>query len=275
MVSETPRPTVVGLDAWARLEGVHGEYDKLRHRGRAGPAGRWGGEPKHQLAAAAMGLKVGEDFTVKAAFGTDATWRVAEIKHKYLHALHDVMENFQAQFPDARGFYTLKMKEGDIKPASIEIKRVSRATKARRTLSAATLPMGMVATPHGGDAISSPTMSDRWIMTSTAAPARQGNATPLMRWSNNIVRRARMLDTYTAWTVATMDAFDVLVAVFGKLVIPRSCIDELRGLRGRDQFGGENRSMTIAWHDGQYIRQEHTRRNGGTQRLHFGSDRKD
>ncbi len=62
--------------------------------------------PKHQLAAAAMGLKVGEDFTVKAAFGTDATWRVAEVKHKYLHALHDVMGNFQTRFPDAQGFYT-------------------------------------------------------------------------------------------------------------------------------------------------------------------------
>ena len=187
---ETPRPTVVALDAWASLEGVHGEFDKLRHRGRAGPAGRWVVSPKHQLAAAAIGLKVGEDFTVKAAFGTHATSRVAEIKHKYLHALHDVMENFQTQFPDARGFYTLKMKEGDVQPALDEIKRVS---ESNRKLAELYLFCRWVWWRPGSGATpsASPTMSDRWIMTSTAAPARQGNATPLMRWSNNIVRRAR------------------------------------------------------------------------------------
>lgn len=257
---ETLRPTIVGLDAWVRLEGARGELASfVIANGLDRPADGLV-SPKHQLAAAAMGLKVGEDFTVKAAFGTDATWRVAEVKHKYLHALHDVMGNFQTRFPDAQGFYTLKMKEGDVQPALNEIKRVSESNRKLADLYLLQhLPMGMVASRLGGDAISFAdyVRSLDHDISTCAGTAQERDA------AHDVVEQHRaagaVFDTYTAWTVATMDAFDVLLAVFGKLVVPRSCIDELRGLRDRDEFGGEGRSMTIAWHDGQYIRQEHTR----------------
>lgn len=257
---ETPRPTVVGLDAWVRLGGTHGEStDFVIADGPDRPADRVV-SPKHQLAAAAMGLKVGEEFTVKAAFGTDAVWRVAEIKHKYLHALHDVMETFQTRFPDAKGFYTLKMKEGDVQPALDEIKRVSEGNRKLADLYLLQhLPMGMVASRLGGDAISFAdyVRSLDHDIAACVGTAQERDA------AQEVIAQHRaagvVLDTYTAWTVATLDAFDVLIAVFGKVVIPRSCIDELRALRDNNEFGGEDRSMTIAWHDGQYVRQEHTR----------------
>jgi hypothetical protein len=170
------------------------------------------------------------------------------------------MRNFQTRFPDAQGFYTLKMKEGDVQPALNEIKRVSESNRKLADLYLLQhLPMGMVATRLGGDAISFADYVrslDHDIGT-CAGMAQEREA------AHDVVEQHRaagaVFDTYTAWTVATMDAFDVLLAVFGKLVVPRSCIDELRRLRDRDELGGEGRSMTIAWHDGQYIRQEHTR----------------
>jgi tetratricopeptide (TPR) repeat protein len=264
---ETPRPTIVGLDAWVRLEGAHGESASFVIEDGPDQPADGVVSAKHQLAAAAMGLKGGENFTVKAAFGTDATWRVAEIKHKYLHALHDVMGNFQTRFPDAKGFYTLKMQEGDVQPALDEIKKVSESNRKLADLYLLQhLPMGMVATRLGGDAISFAdyVRSLDHDIDTCAGTAQERDA------AHEVVDQHRaagaVLDTYTAWTVATMDAFDVLVAVFGKLVIPRSCIDELRGLHDRDQFGGQDRSMTIAWHGGQYIRQEHTREEMETRR---------
>jgi tetratricopeptide (TPR) repeat protein len=257
---ETPRPTTVELDAWVRLEGAHGESASfVIAEGQDRPADGLV-SPKHQLAAGAMGLKVGEGFTVTAVLGAATTWRVAEIKHKYLHALHDVMGNFQTRFPDAQGFYTLKMKEGDVRPALDEIKRVSESNRKLADLYLLQhLPMGMVATRLGGDAVSFAdyVRSLDHDIDTCSGTAQERDA------ARDVVAQHRaagaVLDTYTAWTVATIDAFDILAAVFGNLVIPRSCIDELRALRDRDQFAGEDRSMTIAWHDGHYFRQEHTR----------------
>jgi tetratricopeptide (TPR) repeat protein len=257
---KTPRSRVVGMDAWVRLEGSHGEaHSFLVADGPDRPADGLV-SASHPLAAAAMGLKVGDEFTIKAALGDDTTWRVAEIKHKYLHALHDVMANFQTRFPDAKGFYTLKMKEGDVQPALDQVKKVSESNRKLADLYLLQhLPMAMVASRLGRDAVG---FAEYVRSLDHDIETCVGNA-PERDAAREIINRHRaagaVLDTYTAWTVATMDAFDVLLSVFGKLVIPRSSIDELRSLRDKDDLGGDGRSMTIAWHNGQYIRQEFTR----------------
>ncbi|WIG53608.1 MAG: hypothetical protein OJF48_004528 [Afipia sp.] len=257
---KTPRSRVVGLDAWFRLEGSHGETQSFLIAD--GPDRPADGQVSvsHPLAAAAMGLKVGDEFTIKAALGDDTTWRVVEIKHKYLHALHDVMANFQTRFPDAKSFYTIKMKEGDVQPALDQVKKVSESNRKLADLYLLQhLPMTMVASRLGRDAVG---FSEYVRSLDHDIETCIGNA-PERDAAREIINRHRaagaVLDTYTAWTVATMDAFDVLLAVFGKLVIPRSSIDELRSLRDKDDLGGNGRSMTIAWHNGQYIRQEFTR----------------
>lgn len=70
-------------------------------------------------------------------------------------------------------------------------------------------------------------------------------------------RWGRCVDTYTAWTAATMDALDVLRSVFGTIMVPQSVIDELRTVRDEQEVRAEP-SMTVAWHNGEFIRQEHT-----------------
>src|SRR4051794_14754744 len=94
-----PRMRRVGVGAWVRLQGTHGEsHSFIVADGNDRPA-EGILSPRHPIAAAAMGLKVGAGFTIASAFGDDAQWRVAEIKHKYIHALHDIMEHFQTRFP--------------------------------------------------------------------------------------------------------------------------------------------------------------------------------
>lgn len=257
---KTPRSRVVGMDAWFRLEGSHGEAQSfLIADGPDRPADGLV-SVSHPLAAAAMGLKVGDEFTIKATFGDDVTWRVAEIKHKYLHALHDVMANFQTRFPNAKGFYTLKMEEGNVQPALDEVKRVSESNRKLADLYLLQhLPIAMVASRLGRDAVG---FADYVRSLNHDLETCVGNA-PERDAARELLGRHRaagaVLDTFAAWTIATMDAFDVLLAVFGKLVIPRSSIDELRSLRDKDDLGSGEKSMTIAWHNGQYIRQEFTR----------------
>jgi hypothetical protein len=256
----TPRPKVVGPDTWVRLEGRHGQTHSVLIT--SGPDRPADGQISitHPLAVAAAGRAVGDEFSLKAAFGSDQVWRIAEIKHKYLHALHDVMAHFQARFPDAKGFYTIKTKEGDVKPALDEIKKVSESNRKIADLYLVQhWPMSMIAARLGRDTVG---FADYIRSLDHDIETCVGN-TPERDAARDVIMQHRaagaVLDTYAAWTAATTDTLDVLQDVFGKLVIPRSCLDELRSLRERDGLYGDGRQMTIAWHNGQFIRQEFTR----------------
>ena len=254
-----PHSSVVGLDAWVRLEGEHGETQSfLIVDGLDRPAdGHL--TVKHPLVAAALRLKVGNEFTIEAAFGTGAKWRVAEVKHKYLHALHDVMANFQTRFPDAKGLYAVRMEQGNIQPLLRHVRQVSETNRKLADLYLNQhIPMTMVASRLGHDGVG---FANYLRSLNHNIETCVGNDLE-RRAARDIILKHRsagaVLDAYTAWTAATMDALDVLVSVFARLVIPRSCIDELRGLRAQDDVAGE-RSMAIAWHNGQYLREEVTR----------------
>ncbi|MDX8522062.1 hypothetical protein RFN30_27990 [Mesorhizobium sp. VK23D] len=257
----TPRPGSVGPDMWVRLEDEHGRsYAFLITETADRPAD---GVVKvdHSIAAAALGRRVGDSFTVKAAYGPDTTWRVMEIKHKYLHALHDVMANFQTRFPDAQGFYTIHMKGDDVQPALDDVRRVSESNRKLADLYLLQhMPMAMVAARLGRDSVG---FADYVRSLGHDIETCIGNV-PEQETARQVLVHHRaagaVLDTYTAWTAATMDILDVLRAVCGKLAVPRSTMDELQSLRAPDDLGAKGRSMTIAWHNGQFVRQMLTRK---------------
>ncbi|MCI4680609.1 hypothetical protein K9U39_19920 [Rhodoblastus acidophilus] len=151
-----PPTTRVGVDAWVRLEGVNGEtFRFIIEDGVDRPADGIL-SPKHPIAAAAIGLEVDASFEQKKAIGGDTTWRVAEIKHKYLHALHDVMENFQTRFPELTGIHKFSIRDGDIQPALDEVRRVSEANRQLADLYLAQhLPLALAAAAVGRDVIPS------------------------------------------------------------------------------------------------------------------------
>jgi cellulose synthase operon protein C len=209
-----PTLDAVGVDAWIRLQGPHGEsHSFLVAEGADRPA-EGVLSPTHTIAAAAFGLKVGETFELKNGIGDDFEWRVAEIKHKYLHALHDVMENFQTRFPDAKGLYRLAIRDGDIQPALAQVRKLSESNRRLADLYLVQhFPMTMVASQFGGDPIGFAEYIrslDRNIETCVGAEPERVTA------RETIVRHraaGAVLDTYTVWTAATMDVLGVLVAV--------------------------------------------------------------
>lgn len=254
-----PVVDVVGIDSFVRLEGEHGQIDAfLIAEGENRPA-EGIVSLSHSTAAAAMGLKVGDTFEMSAAFGENRKWRVAEIKHKYLHALHDVMENFEKRFPDAQGFYSVSMEEGDIQPALDQVRRVSEGNRKFADLYLLqSVPLNMASERLGGDAVGFADYIrslDADIRTCVGMEAERLTARSLI-----VSRRASgaVLDTYTAWTLSTMDAFDAAKAVFGTMVVPQSVIDELRIVADKHDTTRDD-SMTLIWHDGEYIRHVHTK----------------
>ena len=99
-----------------------------------------------------------------------------------------------------------------------------------------------------------------------------GNEPERLAARETIVRHraaGAVLDTYTAWTLATMDALDVLVAVFGTVLVPQSVVDELRSLCDKEERS-DGPSMTVSWHNGQFFRQEHTPEDNRARRRFIG-----
>ncbi|MBG0792025.1 hypothetical protein IYY11_00730 [Methylocystis sp. H62] len=264
-----PSGEVVAVDTWIRLESdPHGVHAFLIEEGEDQPADNIL-SPSHPTVAAALGLKVGDEFDMPAGLGGARKWRVAEIKHKYLHALHDVMENFEKRFPHAEGFYTIATEEGDIQPVLDQVRRVSESTRKLADLYLQNnCPMSLVASKRGGDVI--PFVEyvrslDFDIRTCVGTETERISAQQvLMQYRST----GAVLDTYTAWTVATMDAFDVMKSVFGLIIVPQSVVDELRALRDEGECTAE-RSMTISWHNGEYVRRVYTAEDIGVRRRYI------
>lgn len=253
-----PSAEVVAIDTWVRLESDQREVHAfLIEDGEDRPANDVL-SPSHPTVAAALGLKVGDEFDMPAGLGGARKWRVAEIKHKYLHALHDVMENFEKRFPHAEGLYSIATEEGDIQPVLDQVRRVSESSRKLADLYLQNnCPIGLVVSKRGGDVIrfvEYVRSLDFDIRTCVGTETERIAAQQvLMQYRST----GAVLDTYTAWTVATMDAFDVLKSVFGLVIVPQSVVDELRAMRDEEECTAE-RSMTIAWHNGEYVRHEYT-----------------
>jgi len=261
-----PPTAVVAADTWVRLEGDrHERHAFLIEEGADRPADDVV-SPTHPIAAAALGLRVGDEFELPVAFGGTRRWRVAEIKHKYLHALHDVMENFENRFPDAKGFYTITMQDGDIQPALEQVRRVAESNRNRADLYLKhNCPISFVTSKGERDSIRFVEyirFLDFDIRTCLGTEPERLAARGLIEAHR---KAGLVLDAYAAWTVSTMDAFDVLEAVFGRPIVPQTVIDEIKTLR-EEQEATAPRSMTMTWHDGQYIRQEHTAEEIATRR---------
>jgi tetratricopeptide (TPR) repeat protein len=251
-----PMPESAGVDVWVRLASDDGQsHAFLIEEGEDRPA-EGIISPSNPTAVAVDGLGVGDEFKLPAGFGDKRSWRVKELKHKYLHALHDVMENFEKRFPEAHGFRKITMLDGDITPALEQVRQASEGSRKRADLYLRQhVPLNMVAARSGGDTIGFAEYIESLdfdIRTSVGTETERLAARALVE---SYKSEGVVLDTYTAWTVATMDSFDILKGVFGNIVVAQSTIDELLALRDRLEVGP---SMTVGWRDGQYIKQEHT-----------------
>jgi hypothetical protein len=77
-----------------------------------------------------LGKKNGDIFEVPRRYDPE-TWKIKEIKTKYLHALHVIMDDFEWRFPDADGLWQVRTRDQDITPI-LDITR-ARAEANRET----------------------------------------------------------------------------------------------------------------------------------------------
>ena len=134
-----PRQTVdsipvVATGTWIRLTPGRGEsYEALVGEGADR---RWGAraDPTNPFVAKALGLKVGDSFEHEAASGLHDTWTVKEVKPRWLQALHYLSKDFGRRFPDAHGFFSIPIAEGEIEPVLEQVRRHGEASTRQANL---------------------------------------------------------------------------------------------------------------------------------------------
>ena len=78
--------------------------------------------PGHAVARKTIGLRAGDAFTILESPMGKETATITEVKHKYLHALHESMNSFQYRFPDVPAMWMFSIApspDGGIDPKPI------------------------------------------------------------------------------------------------------------------------------------------------------------
>lgn len=246
----------VGADTFVRLEGPHGQKEEfVVDDGES----FWGIEHRplsHDIVKMVAGKRAGETVVIPKSFGADETWKVGEVKSKFLHLLHDAMEHFETRFRGFDGLTKVTLKGEDITPVLEAVRSRAEATRETAKLyTDKTLPLEWVARMCGGDVISFASYIRSLgfpIFTCVGTHAERAAGLELADARHG---RGAVLDTYTAAVAARIGILPFLKQYFGTLYVSRSAIDVLDRMiaKARAELGQD--SMSISWQSGEYVRQ--------------------
>jgi hypothetical protein len=256
---QIPMPTEVGVDSSFRIESEDGKVLWLTIEGSEDRVAEGRISTSNAFATNAIGHAVGYKFTLKHGFDKLQEWTIKEIKHKFLYLLHDILENFETQFPGVRGISTVSMKDGDIEPVLSQVRKLGQQReKVIELYTQKNLPLAVVAAQTHRDPVS---FADEVRASGHDIKACIGQHVERIEALQTIAQHKAagvVLDTFTAWTVAQLDLFELLQNIFGQVVIPRSVFHDLESLLGQREFD-ERQSLSMGWHNGEFYKHAHTR----------------
>lgn len=213
-------------------------------------------DSSHPIAEAAQGKTVGQEVLVPQALGNSLAWTVAEIKHRYLHAFHDVLENFQTKFPTANGLFSVTLKDDDISPVLEQVRLLSeRGEKAVDLHTKTGIPIQLAAGLFHENPISYAYGVRDLDQDIKCCLGTYTERTAAFNVIENCDRRGTVLDAYAAWTAATLDVFDLIERILGPVFIAQSTLDDLLTFRGSDDFNGRS-SLSLVHRGGETYKEE-------------------
>jgi hypothetical protein len=213
--------------------------------------------PDHHLSRLFIGQEKDATVILTPVVGTEERWRVVEIKHKYLALLHESTETLPSRFPDAGGFHRFESQEGDVSSVLAEMKRLGEQDEQifRHYIDDG-YPLALVASLRGkstvefaGHVVSRGDM----IRTCLGTNQERNAAVRLVRAARS---RGIVFDTYTVWVTQQLGLLGALKALFPRVAVPRSSIDELREWQDRIEPESDEPLRTIGYANGQHFREE-------------------
>ena len=246
---------VVAPGVWVRLTPIQGEaYEALVGEAADRP---WGekADPSNAFVAKVLGLTTGDAFEHVNAIGVTETWTVAEVKPRWLQAFQHLSKNFIQRFPDARGFASVPMAEGDIEPALEHVRRHSEALRLRANLYLVDkCPIAFVAGDWPGGSIA---FAEYLLSIGEGVRVCQGTADERIEALAIIEDNGRsgaVLDALTAWCASGLGVFSVLEERLGPLAIPANELGRLQAMLDDPVGEADEETMSLTYQDGKYIR---------------------
>jgi tetratricopeptide (TPR) repeat protein len=214
--------------------------------------------PDHLLAKRLAGKNVGD--IVELPDKTQAT--IIWIKPKVLHALHDVMENFNNRHPEARGLERVRVepgKEGGFEPMLERVRdRHDAIQQVGQLYDSGAMPIALVGRSLGCDPVeamvglasnghSIGSCDGNHLERETAVAAIDANS-----------GRGCVVDAITLHVIRRLKLEAAVTAVCGPIkIVDESTLRIQRKIHElRERI--DEPDMSISWHDGQYCRQDTT-----------------
>ncbi|MFZ1681902.1 MAG: hypothetical protein WAT70_12860 [Rhizobiaceae bacterium] len=249
-------PATVQEGAWVEITGPKGETNSfLLHHGPDRPSDRVYGL-SHQYALQTLNRAVGDEFSVPHPTGPQV-WRITQIKSRYLHAFHDITEHFNERFPDHQGFWKITTHGDDISELLAVVQKQGEDRDRKLLLyHEKSIPLQVMA--GQGNVIF---FMETVRATGGEIKTCQGTAPErdrTQRWIDEHKSSGAVLDTLTFWTVADLEAVDVLKAVFGRVVVSRPTSDDISELKNEQVYDGNRKSGTTSYYKGQFSYTENT-----------------
>jgi hypothetical protein len=246
--------STIGIDCWVRAERMDGHMLTFvieDDRNRNDPDHF---NPDHPLARLFLGQVKNANVTSVPTIGTEETWRVVEIKHKYLALLHEFIETLPSRFPDAKGFYRFEVKGDDVSSVLAEVKRLGEQDEQIfRHYVDGGYPLALAASFRGKSTVE---FAGHVIRRGQVIRTCLGN-TEEREAAMRLVQAARsrgiVFDTYTAWIAQQLDLLGTLKTLFPKVAVPRSSVDELREWQKRLEPESDEPLTTVGYADGQHF----------------------
>jgi tetratricopeptide (TPR) repeat protein len=256
-----PEPAVAEPGSWVRLT-KNGEADAFVIEQGAAFLGIECVSPQLERAKRVLGMSVGQTLQVDKGMFPSETWTLVEVKNKFIHLLHVIMNEFEKRYPGANGLWRVDVGEKDIQPLLDVVRKKAEADRDVATnYIEKGLPLSFVARMLGGEPAGFAQFIrslDADIVACVGTDAERQDAYKLAEEArgNGVV-----LDEYTAWVAAEIDALVILKLWFGRLVVSTSTIASIDKLISRENEGLGRNSMNVAWRDGHFYRTESTDEN--------------
>ncbi len=247
---------IVTPGVWVRLTSSRGEdFEVLVGDAADRP---WGErvDPSNTFVAKAVGLTIGDTFEHVDALDVTETWTVSVVKPRWLQAFHHLSRNFGRRFPDARGFASVPIAEGEIEPVLEQVRRLSEAARSQANLYLIDkIPIAFIVGDRRGGSIA---FVQYLISIGEGMRVCYGTederADALALIEDNGCSGA-VLDGFTAWRAAELGVFPVLKEQLGLLVIPANEFGRLKQMLDDPVGEANEETMSLTYQDGQYIRQ--------------------
>jgi tetratricopeptide (TPR) repeat protein len=217
--------------------------------------------PEHPLAVRALGQHAGDRVLMSETPYSREEGTILWVKHKYLHALHQTMETFEARFPHQKALFRvpIEKKDGQLELAPILKALDARAEQTQRLTKLYTenhLPLCALAKASRTNVL------DLWrgLITDTqiniavclGTEDERNKAFKLLKVART---RGLILEPLSLYLLHSLGVLTPVEKLFGRLAVAKATLDTFQDLIDERALQSDG-YLSLAKVDGNYVRQE-------------------